>query len=231
MPRVRPAPLSACADCGSNHDEAPAGGDEFPGIGRITVGIHLRKLKGDGAHGIPRWMLRDDRRERGILFDEESFERGVDACEVFWGGLDGSGEFAAAEHHEDGDGTFDVCGGDERHAEVDADERIGGVVDVAVEFCCDDGMEADVFMFSGDDRPRDGGDIFGDDAVDVFVEVVEDLRAALLPPHFCGGDFLSVVEGERVGKIRVWVGFCLVVVGVVGSFGISAGPGPQGFDA
>ncbi len=69
-----------------------------------------------------------------------------------------------------------------------------GVVEVAVQLCCDDGVEADVFMFSGDDRPGDLGDIIWDNAVDVLVEIMNDLRAALLPPHFCGGDFLSILE-------------------------------------
>ena len=102
---------------------------------------------------------------------------------------------------------------------------------MAVELGCDDGMEADKFMFGGDDGPGDGGDVVGDDAVDILVEVVENLRATLLPPHFCGGDFLSIVEGEGVGEIGIWVGLRLVVVGVVGSFGISAGTGAEGFDA
>ena len=116
-----------------DHGEAPAGGDELPCVGWITIGIHLRKLKWDGAHGIPAGMLRDDRREGWVLFDEERFERGVDAGQFFRRRLDGRGEFAAAEHHEDGDGTFGIGGRDEGHAEVDADEGIGGVVDVAVE--------------------------------------------------------------------------------------------------
>ena len=213
------------------HGEAPAGGDQLPRIGRVSVGIHLGKLKWDGAYGIPAGMLRDDLCERWILFDEERLERRVDARKIFRRRLDGSGESAVAEHHQNRNGTFDVGGRDERHAEVDADQRIGGVVDVAGQFGRDDGMEANVFMFRGDDGPGDVGDIFGDDAVDVLVEIVDDLRATLLPPHVRSGDFLSIVECERIGQIGPGVGLRLVVICVVGSFRISAGAGAQGLDA
>ena len=57
----------------------------------------------------------------------------------------------------------------------------------------------------------------GDAAEDFAVEVFDDFGAALRPPDFCGGDFLAVVEDERIGEVGVGVGFGFVVVGGVGA--------------
>ncbi len=124
MPRVRSAPLSGLGSLRIDVGEAPAGGDQLPCIGRITVGIHLGKMKWDGEHGVPAGMLRDNRCERWILLDQERFERSVDARQFFRRGLDGSGKAAEAEHHQDGYRTFDIGWRDQRHAEVHVDERI-----------------------------------------------------------------------------------------------------------
>ena len=53
-------------------------------------------------------------------------------------------------------------------------------------------------------------------AADHFaIEILDNLRPALLPPHVRARDLLAVLERQRIGKVRVGIGECLVVVGVV----------------
>src|SRR5271168_4535497 len=55
--------------------------------------------------------------------------------------------------------------------------------------------------------------MLGDAAVNFAVEHFDDLRTALLPPHFWGGDLFAVVQYESIGQSRKGIGLGLVVVG------------------
>lgn len=46
------------------------------------------------------------------------------------------------------------------------------------------------------------GGALGDAPVDLAIEELDDLRAALGPPHFCGFDGLAVIEKKRIGQGR-----------------------------
>ncbi len=208
--------------------EAPAGGDQLLVGGGIAAGRECGQggegvlfLGGDGVVG---GICVEDLLQRGIALDEQGLGGGVDAFEIGGRGLRRGGEFAAAEHHEEGDGVGGVGGDDDGHLDVDVDGGAGGVVDVADEFGREDGGEADAFLIGLHHRPGDLGGVRGDTAVDLAAEVFEDLGAALVPPHGRGGDGLAVAQAQRVGEIGVGVCLGLLVVGVVGAFSSPLGP-------
>jgi hypothetical protein len=112
---------------------------------------------------------------------------------------------------------------------VDGDEWVRGIVDVAVEFFGDNGDVFVQFARSADDFPADMGDVGGNTAKDIAVELLEDLRTALRPPDLGGGDLVAILEEERVGEgVRADLGF--VDVGGVGRFGIAVRAATQGSD-
>jgi hypothetical protein len=118
------------------------------------------------------------------------------------------------------DATGGVGGCNQRGANVDCDERVGGVVDMANEVLDDGGnlaVERVRVPFSTHDLPADGWRVSRDAAEDLAVEELEQLRAPLLLPHFGGGDSLAVVEHERVREIREWIGRGLVEARAVGT--------------
>ena len=45
------------------------------------------------------------------------------------------------------------------------------------------------------------GRVFGYAAVDLAIEVLDDLGAALIPPHFGRRDLFAVVEDEWIGEV------------------------------
>ena len=89
-----------------------------------------------------------------------------------------------AEFHDDGDGAGGVVGGGELELNVDGDERVGGVVDVAGEGFCGDGDVSAGGVFGGCDLPANVGCVFGGAAVDLAIEGLDDFGAALVPPYF-----------------------------------------------
>ena len=72
------------------------------------------------------------------------------------------------------------------------------------------------------DFPSDLGRVLGDPAVNLPVEILDDLRAALVPPGLGRRDLLPVLRDQGVRQVRVGVGLRLVVVGGVGSFPVAA---------
>ncbi len=79
--------------------------------------------------------------------------------------------------------------------DVDGDDGVGRVVDVADELLCDDGDIAVRLVGGAGDFPPHFGGVLGHAAVDLAVEDLDDLGAALVPPHLCGRDLLAVVAG------------------------------------
>jgi hypothetical protein len=134
------------------------------------------------------------------------------------------------ERHEDRDGAGGVVGGGEFELDVDGDEGVGAVVDVAGERFCSDGNVAVCGVFGGGDLPVDFGCVFWDAAVDLAIEELDDFGAALVPPDFWRGDFFAVIQKERVGEIGDGIGFGLVVVGGVGRVGVAGAAGAEGGD-
>ena len=63
-------------------------------------------------------------------------------------------------------------------------------------------------------------------AVDLAVEVLDDLRPPLFP--LVGrGDLLAVLEDQRVGQVGIRVGLRLVEVGGVGRLGVAVRPAAE----
>jgi hypothetical protein len=62
------------------------------------------------------------------------------------------------------------------------------------------------------DFPFHLGCHFWHPAVDLPVEIFNDFRASLIPPHFGGGNLPSVLQHQRIRQIGIWVGLGLVVV-------------------
>jgi hypothetical protein len=104
---------------------------------------------------------------------------------------------------------------------VDGDEWVGRIVDVADEFFGDDGNVFVHFALGTDDFPADTGNVGGNAAKDIAVEVLDDLRAALRPPDLSRGDLVTILEEERVGE-GVGADFGFIDVGG-GRFGIAVG--------
>jgi hypothetical protein len=168
---------------GVEKDEAPAGGGELPGVGWVSVGVEYRGLEGRGGlEGLPGGVVGEGVFEGGVLLEEEGALGGIDAVEVFGGGLGGVRETGAAEHDKDGDGVRGVFRRDHGHVELDGDGGVGGVVDGADEVAGDDAGEAEEFVVGGGDGPGDVWDVFGEAAVDVVFEEMDELGAALIPP-------------------------------------------------
>ncbi len=63
------------------------------------------------------------------------------------------------------------------------------------------------------------------------VEVFDDLRPALIPPHGRRRDLLAVLQRKNVGQIRVRIRRGLIVVGMIRRVFVAAGAGAQGLDA
>jgi len=81
------------------------------------------------------------------------------------------------------------------------------------------------------DFPSYLGDVGGDAADHLALEIFHDFGTALILPHGGTGDLLAVLQCEYVGQVWVGIRRGLLVVGVVGSALVAARPGPQGLDA
>ncbi len=96
-----------------------------------------------------------------------------------WGRAGTAGEGTdEAELHDHGNGAGSVVGSGELKLNIDGDEPVGAVVDVTGDVFCDDGNVAVRGVLGGSDLPADSGSVFGDAAVDLAVEVLDDLWAA-----------------------------------------------------
>ena len=156
--------------------------------------------------------------EGGPLFRSEAFFEG------------GENFGAEGEFEDDGDGSGGVGGSGKRELNVDGEERVGGIVDMAEEDCFgDDGDVFVEFARGADDFPADMRNVGGNAAEDVAVEVFDNLRAALRPPDLRGGDLVAIFEEERIGE-GVGADFGFVDVGGVGRFGIAVGAATKGGD-
>lgn len=62
----------------------------------------------------------------------------------------------------------------------------------------------------------------GNSSIDFPVEVLNDFRAALIPPHGSRCHLAAVLQDQRVRKVRIGIRFGFIVVRRVGSFAISA---------
>ena len=95
------------------------------------------------------------------------------------------------------------------------------------QFLRDDRNVAVHFFRRADDFPVHFWRVPGHAAVDLAVEILHDLRPPLLPPHFRRRDFLSVLQPQRVGKLRIRICFRLVVIRGVGRFRVPIRAAPQ----
>ena len=108
----------------------------------------------------------------------------------------------ATEHHQHRHGTFGVRGSDQGHLNVHLDRRAGRVVHVADELFRDDRNLADhAIRRLRCDRPRDFRNILRHAAKDFALEVLDDFRAALLPPLLRRRDLLPALQRERIGQV------------------------------
>jgi hypothetical protein len=112
----------------------------------------------------------------------------------------------------------------------DSDERVGRIVDLANEFFGEDGDVSVQFACGVDDFPVDTGGVGGNAAENFTVEGFDDLRAAPIPPERGRGDFLSIIEEQRVGEIRRGADLRFIEVGGVGRFGIAVGTAAERSD-
>ena len=53
-----------------------------------------------------------------------------------------------------------------------------------------------------------------------MVEVLDDFRTPLRPPHLRARDLLSIFQSQRVGQIRIGIRFCFIIVDGVRRFRI-----------
>src|SRR4029077_2505251 len=123
---------------------------------------------------------------------------------------------------DDGNGSGGIGGTGEGELNVDGDERVRGIVDMADEFFGDDGDVFVQFARGADDFPADMRNVRGNPTKDIAIEVPDDLRAALRPPDLHGGDLVTIFEDERI-RDGVGADFGFVDVGGVGGFGIAVG--------
>ena len=86
-------------------------------------------------------------------------------------------------------------------------------------------------VIDGGHGPGDLGDVVRHEAIDIFREHVDDLGAALFPPHLRRRHLLAVVHRERVGNIGIGIGLRFVVVGVVRSIFVAAPTRAKRLDA
>ena len=142
---------------GIDGGEAPAVGDQLFGRGRVGI-------RGAAADGAPRPGAPATRRE---------YRRGE-------GDLRNG---AAAEHHHHRHRSLGVGGHDQRHLNIDLDIGIGGIVHVPDELLADHRMLADLRFGRLRHFPGHLRNVLGNAAQHLAIEVLDDLRAALIPPH------------------------------------------------
>ena len=90
-----------------------------------------------------------------------------------------------------------------------------------------DGLAADRRLHGLGHRPGDLRHVGGHAAVDLALEVLDDLRTPLLPPRLGGRDLAAVLQGQGVRPVRIGVGLGGIVVGRVRLAGgaLPFGPG------
>ena len=93
------------------------------------------------------------------------------------------------------------------------------------------GMRADCRLGRGDNRPCDLRHGVRHAPQYFALEVLDDLRPALLPPHLGARNLAAVRQREGVGQGGEGIGERLVVVGVVRRLLVAARAGPQRSDA
>ena len=92
---------------------------------------------------------------------------------------------------------------------------------MAEEIFGDDGDVAVFFGGSAGYLPSYCGSVFRNAAENLAVEGFDDFGAALIPPHFRGGDRFAVVQLQRVGKILWRSDLGLVIVRGIGGVGVA----------
>src|SRR6185436_10843824 len=104
---------------------------------------------------------------------------------------------AAAEHHHHRNRTSRIGRRDQRHLNLDADRRKRSIVDMADELSPDHWTRANQGANCVRDRPGHFRYVSRNAAEYLTVEVLDDLRTPLIPPHRRGGDFLSVLQRQN----------------------------------
>src|SRR4029078_4466319 len=99
--------------------------------------------------------------------------------------------------------------------DLDADEWIGRIVDVAGEHAEHHGLAADNVFPALFHRPADTGNVGRHATVDLPVVYLHQFRATLLPPVPGGLDLLAVRQLQGIGQHGPGIGLRLVVVRVV----------------
>jgi len=169
--------------------------------------------------------------ERGVAptFGEDLLLPGATGtveCGPFFGAeatFDGGENFGAeGKLQDDGNGRGGIGGSGEGELDVDGDERVRGIVDVADEFFGEDGDVLVHFARGADDFPADLGNVGRNTSENIAVEIVDNLRAALGPPDLSRGDLVAIFEEERI-RDGVRADFGFVDVGGVRRFGIAVG--------
>jgi hypothetical protein len=99
---------------------------------------------------------------------------------------------------------------------ITGDIRVGGVVHRADELAAEHRASSHVEAFRAIDPPGHLGDVGRHAAEHLAIELLDNLRSALLPPDVRARDLLSVLEGQDVGQTRIRIREGFVVVGMVG---------------
>ena len=119
-----------------------------------------------------------------------------------------------AEFHHQRHRAFGLRGRRQCELDVDLDLRAFRIINVAQEALGDDGDVADLLLLCVRHFPLDRGHVCGDAAVDLAIEVLDDLGPALAPPLPGGRDLRPIFADQRVGK-RERLDLRLVVIGGV----------------
>src|SRR5579875_1257165 len=124
-------------------------------------------------------------------------------------------------------GLRDLCRQREAGLNIYGDKRIRRIIDVTDQRPRDCRNAAKLFAFRADDCPMNDWRMLGHATVNLRVERLDDLRAALGPPSFCGSNFAAVVEHERIEVVGVHIGLRFVVVGMIRRSWVSHGSGAE----
>src|SRR3954467_4740364 len=101
---------------------------------------------------------------------------------------------------------------------------------MAQQFLGYDGNVSTVFMEGSQYLPTDFRNALRNSAIDLAIEVLHDLWTALLPPHLRAGHFLSILERQRIGQVRMLLNLRFIGVGCIRGGWIAAWPRTQSAD-
>ena len=136
-----------------------------------------------------------------------------------------------AEHHHDGNGSSRIGRRHQCHLNIHIEQRIRRIVHMPHQLLLEYATRATRRHCRAGNCPRHSRYDSGDTTIYFRLEVLDDLRTALLPPDGGLGHFLAVLQPQDVGQIREGIGQGLVVVGMIGRLFVTAGPRTERLDA